>query len=186
MRWLPAAAVAICLAGQPAWGHTFPPVRTVVAQVERCEVAVLIGYRVGSGAATEQVLRKAASNVKSQTLSTLRELLTREAMAPLTFSVDGTRLVPTAVRAKLSVEAGQTQPSIVVLVTFALPAGKALAVTTSETRTTRISWVDHASGRVVIPDAPAQGKWFFGVASFLLSLVPNSGGSACATSPRSH
>lgn len=178
-----ATAVAILLACQPAWGHTFPPVRTVVVQVERCEVAVLVGYRVASGAATEQVLRKAASAPKSQVLETLRELLTRQALGPLAFGVDGHRLVPTAVRAKLSMEPGQTQPSVVALVTFPLPAGKTLSVTTADPRTTRISWADRASGRVQISDAPAQGQWFVGVASMLLSLVPNSGGSACAPSP---
>ena len=44
MTWLTrcvAIALAICLAGQPSWGHTFPPVRKVVLQVEGCEIAVL-------------------------------------------------------------------------------------------------------------------------------------------------
>jgi len=44
-----AITVAVCMAGQLAWGHSFPPVRTVVVQVERCEVAVLVGFRPGSG-----------------------------------------------------------------------------------------------------------------------------------------
>lgn len=177
-----ATAVAILLAGQAAWGHTFPAMRTVVVQVEACEVAVLVGYRVGSGTPTETLLRKSASRSKSQALETLRELLTRQAMGALAFSVDGQRMVPTTVRAKLAMEPGQTQPAVVVLVTFPLPRGKTLAISTSEPRSTRISWTDRKSGRVAIPEAPAQGKWFPGVASFLLSLVPNSGGSACTSS----
>ena len=53
-----AIAVAVCLACQPAWGHTFPPVRTVVVQVEDCEIAVLVGYRPASGEATETLLAR--------------------------------------------------------------------------------------------------------------------------------
>lgn len=180
-----ATTVAMVLAGHLAWGHTFPPVRSVVVQVERCEVAVLVGYRFGSGTPTETLLRKTASSVKSQLLESLREHMTKQALAALTFAVDGIRLVPTTVRAKVALETGQTQPSVVVLVTFPLPAGKALAVSTTEPRITRISWADRQSGRVVISESPTQGKWYTAVASFLLNLVPNSGGSACSIAPSS-
>jgi len=180
-----ASAVAICLAGQPAWGHTFPPVRTVVVQVEPCELVLLVGYRPGTGEPTEAILTRVASAPKSHALDALRGVMTAFAMAPLTVSVDGTALVPTAVRAKVGIEPGGARPAVVLLVTYSLPRGKALAIGSSDPRTTRISWTDRASGRVAIPGAPAQGKWFAGVASFLLELSPPSGGTTCATSPLS-
>jgi hypothetical protein len=175
------------LAGGPAWGHTFPQARNVVVQVEACEVVLLVGYRPGSGEPTEAILSRSASAPKSQTLDALRGVLSAFAMAPLTVSVDGKRLVPTSVRAKIGIEPGGARPLVVLLVTYPLAAGRELTVATKEPRSTRISWQDRQSQRVVIPTAPAQGTWHSGVASFLLSLSPNPGGSACATSePSSH
>lgn len=179
IRALVVATVLAAAAGQPAWGHTFPPARNVVVQVERCEVVLLVGYRPGSGEATETVLRRVASAPKSHALDALRDLLAQHAMAPLSVAVDGERLVPTAVRAKVGVEPGGGRPMVVLLVTYPLPAGGALAVGSSDPRNTRISWQDQASGRVVIPDAPAQGRWHAGVASFLLTLLPPKGDPAC-------
>ncbi|HEU0034648.1 MAG TPA: hypothetical protein VFQ53_28685 [Kofleriaceae bacterium] len=177
-----AITLATLLASQSAWGHTFPPVRTVVLQVERCEAVLLVGYRPGSGEATEAVLARSANQPKSRGLDVMRSLLTQQAMAALTISVDGKPLVPTNVRTKLGTEPGGARPMIVLLVTFALPAGKALAISSREPRTTRISWTDRASGRVVLADAPAQNKWYSGMASFLLSLSPLTGGSPCVHS----
>ena len=180
-----AIAVAICVAASAAWGHTFPAVRTVVVQVEPCELAVLVGYRPASGEDTDTLLARIASQPKSQMLETARGLLASRAMGSLTFAVDGKPLVPTSVRAKLGVDPGGTRPLVVVLVTFSIPAAGRLAVTSRDTRTTRISWTDRASGRVDLLGAPAQGRWHSGVASFLLSLAAPTGVSACATSPSS-
>jgi hypothetical protein len=176
-----ATAVAISLASPSAWGHTFPPVRHVVAQVERCELVLLVGFRPGSGEPTEAILARAAGAPKSRALDTLRDVLGTAAMAPLGVSVDGKRLAPSSVRARVGVEPGGARPMVVLLVTYALPAGGSLAISTKDPRATRISWHDRDSGRVVISAAPAQGRWHTGVASFLLSLVPPSGGPACAT-----
>ena len=44
-------AVAVLLAAGQAWGHTFPPMRTLVAQVEDQELVVMVGYRPGSASA---------------------------------------------------------------------------------------------------------------------------------------
>ena len=178
-------AVAVCLAGQPAWGHSFPPVRTVVVQVERCELAVMIGYRPASGEATDTFLARVASQPKSQMLATAKHLLAKEALAPLALTVDGTPLVPTEVRAKLGLDPGGTRPMVVLLVTYALPIGGTLAVTSKEPRSTRISWTDRDSSRVDLSRAPSQGRWFSGVASFLLSLAAPPGDLACARSNRS-
>lgn len=178
---LVATGLAICLAGLPAWGHSFPPVHTVVVQVERCEVALLVGYTAGSGEPTERVIARAASQPKSHALEALRDTLAAFALAPLVISVDGVALAPTAVHAKLGLDPGGTRPSVVVLATFALPAGDALAIRSKDPRTTRISWQDRASGRVAVERAPAQGHWYTAVASFLLPLAA-SGGSACASS----
>ena len=177
-----ATALAILLAGSSAWGHSFPPVRTVVVQVESCELVLLVGYRPGTGEATDTLLTRAASQPKSQGVEALKSLLSTQAMAPLTIAVDGVALVPTRVRAKIGLEPGGARPMIVLLVSYVLPAGKQLAVSSKDARTTRISWSDRQSKRVVISDAPTQGKWYAGVASFLLTLAPTSGAMSCTTS----
>lgn len=189
MTWLTRCvviAVAVFVAAKPAWGHTFPPVRTVVVQVERCELAVLVGYRPASGEATDTLLARIASQPKSQMLRAAKNLFAKQALAPLSFAVDGTRLVPTTVRAKLGLDPGGTRPMVVVLVTFAIPRAGMLTVTSKDPRSTRISWTDRASGRVDLDLAPAQGRWFTGVASFLLSLTAPEGGTACGTTRSSH
>jgi hypothetical protein len=175
------------VAVQPAWGHFFPPVRTVVVQIERCEVAVLVGYRPASGEATDTILARIASQPKSQQVEAAKSLLAQQALAPLSFTVDKKPLVPTSVRAKIGTDPGGTRPMVVVLVTFALPAGGTLAVTSKDPRSTRISWADRDSERVDLDRSPAQARWFTGVASFLLSLAPH--GDSCAissSSVRSH
>lgn len=180
-----AIAVAVCLACQPAWGHNFPPVRTVVVQVEACEVALLIGYRPGTGEDTETLLGRIGSHPRKQQLEAAKTLMGQQAMAPLTVALDGKPLVPTSVRAKLGSDPGGTRPLVVLLVTFAIPRAGTLSVTSKEPRSTRISWTDRASQRVDLEAAPAQAKWHSGVASFLLRLAGPSGVSACATSPSS-
>ena len=177
-----AIALAIGLAGPPAWGHSLPAARNVVIQVERCELAVLVGYSPASGEASEALLAQIASQPKSHRLAAARGLLAQRALTPLTFAVAGTPLVPTSVRAKVAVDPGSTRPMVVVLVTYAIPAGGALAVTAKDARSTRISWTDRASGRVDLDQAPAQARWFSGVASFLLSLAGPPGDMACASS----
>jgi len=179
------ASVVAMLAGQPAWGHTFPASRNVVVQVEPCEVVLLVGYRPGSGEPTEAILTRAASAPKSQTLDALRDVLAAFAMAPLTVSVDGVRLAPSSVRAKIGIEPGGARPLVVLLVTYPIATGGTLAVSTRDPRSTRVSWQDRRSERVAIPAAPAQGKWHAGVASFLLTLAAPTEGSACAAPPRS-
>lgn len=179
-----ASALAICLAGRAAWAHTFPPARQVVVQVERCEVVLLVGYRPGTGEPTEAVLARAATAPKSRALEALRELLGAFAMAPLTVSVDGRALVPTTVRAKIGLEPGGARPMVVVLVSYALPAGTTLAIASKDPQSTRFSWQERGGERVVISDAPRQGRWFPGVASMLLPLAP--GATTCAsTTPSS-
>jgi hypothetical protein len=177
-------AVAICVAGQPAWGHFFPPVRTVVVQVENCEIAVLVGYRPASGEATDTLLARIASQPESQRLVTAKNILAQHALAPLTFTVDKQRLVPTTVSAKIALDPGGTRPMAIVLVTYALPEGGTLAIATKDPRSTRISWTDRSNRRVDLDRSPAQTRWFDGVASFLLSLTP-LGDSACTVKPSS-
>lgn len=179
-----AIAVAVLLAGQPAWGHTFPPARTVVAQVEDRELVVMVGYRPGSGEATAKLLAQAA-NAPADKLVQLRDTLAQVAMAPLKIEVDGHPLVPTAVRAKLGVEGGNQRPIVVLLVTFALPAGDSIAIRSADARNTRISWQDRSHGRVDLANAPAQDHWADGVASMLLKLCPGSSGCATAISSSS-
>lgn len=177
-----ATALAIALAGRAAWGHTFPPVHTVVVQVERCEVALLIGYAAGTGEPTERIIARVASQPKSHALGALRDTLAAYALAPLTVRVDGIHVVPTTVRAKIGLDAGGTRPVVAVLATFALRTGGTLEIVSRDPRTTRISWQDRGSGRVARDTAPAQDHWFSGVASFLLPLTA-PGGTSCAHPP---
>jgi hypothetical protein len=179
-----AIALAICLAGPAAWGHTFPQVRTVVVQVERCELVLLVGYRPQSGEPTQAILARVASQPKPRGLEALRGVLTAYAMAPLTVAVDGKPLVPSSVRAKIGVEPGGGRPMVVVLVSYPLRGGGQLSVATREPRTTQISWQDRGSGRIDPRDAPAQDRWYPGVASFLLSLAAPTGETACGPSTR--
>lgn len=179
-----ACVVAILLAGPAAWGHSFPAVRSVVVQTETCTVSLLVGYRPGTGEDTRTLLAEAGSIPKSQAL---QDLLTAHALAPLSLTVDGAKLVPTSVRAKIGAEPGGARPMVVLLVTYALPRGAKLSLATSDPRNTRISWQDRSGGRVQITSAPQQDHWFDGVASLLLELSPATGGSVCASSssPRS-
>jgi hypothetical protein len=178
-----ATAVAMA-AGQPAWGHTFAPLRSIVLQVEACEVVMMVGYRAGSREDADSLVARVANQPKSHAAAALRDVLAAHAMAPLALSVDGAALVPTTVRAKLAQEAPGGRPMVVVLVTYSLSSGKQLSLATRDPRSTRISWTDRRSGRVDLDGSPAQGKFFSGVASFLLNLTPvtqNFGGSArCA------
>jgi hypothetical protein len=174
-----ATALAIALAGPAAWGHTFPPVHTVVVQVERCHVALLVGYAAGTGEPTERIIARVASQPKSHALGAMRDTLAAYALAPLTLLVDGAAVVPTTVRAKIGLDAGGTRPVVVVLATFAVPTGRKLEIVSRDPRTTRISWQDRGSGRIARDTAPAQDHWFSGVASFLLPLAA-AGGSSCA------
>jgi hypothetical protein len=169
------------LAGAPAWGHVFPPQRSVVVQVEGCELAVMIGYRPGSGEPTEAILARASTQPKSRAIEALKSVMTGFAVAPIVVAVDGKPLVPTTVRAKLGVEDGGARPIVVVLVTYAIPRAGTLAVTSKDPQRTRISWQDEASGRVDLAGAPAQDTWHSDVASFLLTLTAPKGDSACAT-----
>jgi hypothetical protein len=180
-----ATALAICLACQPAWGHTFPAVRTVVVQVEGCEVAVLVGYRPASGEATDTLLARIAVEPTTQQLATAKGVMGSEALAPLTFALDGKPLSPTSVRAKIGVDPGGTRPMVVVLVIYSVPRGGKLTVASREPRTTQISWTDRASGRIDPDHNPGQAKWFTGVASFLLMLSPPPGVAACVATSKS-
>lgn len=182
-RVLVATALAIHLACPPAWAHTFPPVRTVVVQTEACEVVLLVGYRPGTGEASDATLLRAVNQPKSQGLDALRSMLAQQALGPLSVTVDGALRLPTSVRTKIGVEPGGARPMIVVLVTYALPPGKQLAVASREPRTTRISWADRRSGRIDLERSPTQGKWFDGVASFLLPMGSTSCASPSKSSP---
>ena len=173
-----ATGLAVWLACPSAWGHTFPPARNVVVQVETFEVVLFVGYRPGTGEPTETMLARAASAPKSRALDALENVLAAFAMAPLTVAVDGAPLVPTKVRAKLGLEPGGARPMVVLLVTYSLAPGTTLVVSTKDPRSTRISWQDQRSSRVAISDAPQQGKWFGGVASMLLPLT--AGAATCA------
>jgi hypothetical protein len=181
-----ASALAISLAGPSAWGHSFPPLHTAVLQVERCEVALLVGYTAGSGEPTERIVARAASQPKSHVIDALRDTLAAYAMAPFSIAVDGKPLAPAKLRAKIGFDPSGKRPSVVVLATFSLPSGAQLTISSKDPRTTRISWRDQSSGRIALPRAPSQDHWFEGVASLLLPLGPNTGGPACTSSGSSH
>ena len=142
---------------------------------------MLVGYRAGTREEADQLVARVASQPKSHAAAAMRDVLASFAMAPLTLSVDGAPLVPTTVRAKLGQDAPGGRPMVVLLVTFALPAGKHLSLASRDPRSTRISWTDRSDGRIEIDQAPAQGQFFDGVASFLLNL---RGSCAAKSSPQ--
>jgi hypothetical protein len=180
-----ATAVAVCLAALPAWGHTFPPVRTVVLQVERCEAVLLVGYRPASGETTDTILARVASQPRARQGEAMRSVLASYAMAPLALAVDGKRLQPSKIEAKIGVEPGGARPMLIALVTYPLPPGGTLAITSADPRSTSISWQDRTSDRVDLAASPAQDVWYAGVASFLLTLSRPTGVSACTSTSRS-
>lgn len=146
---------------------------------------MMVGYRAGSREEADTLVARVASQPKSQARDAMRDVLAAHAMRPLTLSVDGQALVPTTVRAKLATDAPNGRPMVVLLVTYALPDGKQLQLASRDPRSTRISWTDRESGRVEIDTAPTQAKFYSGVASFLLNMAPNSGGTSCSTPARS-
>lgn len=168
------------LAPRPSWGHVFAPLRSIVVQVEDCEVVLLVGYRAGSREEADGIVARIANQPKSHAASALREVLAGFAMSPLALTVDGRPLVPTAVRAKLGSDGAGGRPMVALLVTYALPPGRSLSLATRDPRSTRISWTDRSHGRVDLEAAPVQGKFHAGMASFLLNLQA-SGGSPCAS-----
>jgi hypothetical protein len=154
-------------------------VHTVVVQIERCEAALLIGYTPGTGDPTDRIVARVASQPRLHALDALRETLAAYAMAPLTVTLDGVVVAPSTVRVKVGL-VGE-RPSVVVLATVSLARGGQLAISSRDPRTTRISWEDRSSGRIVDDNAPAQGRWFAGVASFLLPVSAAPGGSSCVS-----
>jgi hypothetical protein len=151
-----------------------------VVQVEPCELALLIGYSAGTGEPTDRIIARFASQPKSHMVGALRDTLAAYAMAPLVVAIDGQPLSPTSVRAKIGFDASGQRPIVVVLATYPLRGGTKLAIRSKDPRTTRISWQDRSSGRIAPESAPAQDHWFTAVASFLLPLVAEPGGSSCA------
>jgi hypothetical protein len=131
---------------------------------------VLVGSRPGSDQAIDSIVARAGSQPKSRALEALRDTMEAYALAPIAVTVDGKPLVPTSIRAKLGLDGGGGRPTVVVLVSYALPTSGQLAVTSHDPGTTRISWQDRDSCRVDLAAAPAQDRWFTGVASFLLKL----------------
>lgn len=178
-----AILVAMVLAVPTAWGHSFPPVRTVVVQVEGDELAVLVGYRPGSGEATENIVARAASQPKSRVLEVLREVLEAYALQPIAFTLDGKPLKPSSIRAKIALEPDSGRPSVVVLVTYPTGSAGQLLVTSKDPRNTRISWQDRSGCRVDLARAPAQDRWHEGVASFLLTLAAPCANSRSVSLP---
>ena len=176
-----ATVVAIALAGQPAWGHSFPAVRTVVVQVEACEIALFVGYRPASGDGSERILARAATQPVQRGWDALRQAMGAYAMAPIVVTLDGAPLVPTSVRAKVALDDGG-RPMVFVLVTYAAPRAGELAITSKDPRSTRISWQDRDSHRVDLANAPTQARWHDHAASFLLKVAAPSEGPACARS----
>lgn len=180
---LVATALASVLVSRTSWGHTFPPAHTVVAQVEPCELVLLVGYAAGTGEPTERILAQVASQPRAHTAGALRDTLITQAMAPLTVAIDGVAVAPTTVRAKLGVDG--TRPMIVVLASYPLREATHVTLRSSQPRRTRMSWRDQASGRVDLAHAPSQERWFTNVASFLLPLAPitATGAAECTARP---
>ena len=178
-----ATLLAVSLAARGAWGHKFPELRTVVVQAEPCSLALLVSYKPAAGEATEALLARASGAQGAQAVKALRDALAASAMTGMTIAVDGEPLPATSAEAKLAIEPGGLRPMVIMLVAFALPAGKTLSISTRDPHSTRFSWTDRSRGRIASSGAPSQRVWRDGVASFLLPLA--AGDTTCATSKRS-
>jgi hypothetical protein len=170
--WLVVALVGSCVcASRVALGHRAPGGRSVVAQVEPCQLVLLVSWTPPSGDETNALLADAARapGRRAGAGDRLRALYAARALAPLSIRADGQSLSPRSFEVKLVRDPPRSgRVAAVVLVSFALPpAMVALEIANTDSHRTRFSWVDRSNGRFASPGAPT-GRWSSGVASILL------------------
>jgi hypothetical protein len=162
----------VCASGV-ALGHRAPGGRSVVAQVDRCELSLLVSWTPPSGDETSAILADSARAPGPTAATTpgerLRALYTSRALAPLSIRADGRPLAPRSLEVKLVRDPPRSSRlTAVVLVSFSLPpAAETLEIANSDSHRTRFSWVDRSGGRFTSPGTPTS-QWASGVASILL------------------
>jgi hypothetical protein len=159
-------------------GHQVPGGRSVVAQVERCQLVLLVSWVPSAGAETDAIEAQARMGVGAVPGSggtaadpngRLRLLYASRALAPLSIQVDGESMAATSLDVKLVRDPPtSTRVAAVALVTFDLPpVTRSVEIRNRDSHRTRFSWVDRSGGRFQAPGM-AQEKWSSGVASILL------------------
>jgi hypothetical protein len=145
-----------------------------VAQIEPCELVLLVSWAPQGGDESDALLAHAARGGAAGPAATgpgerLRALYAARALAPLSIRADGQPLAPRSVDVKLVRDPPRsTRVAAVALVTYSLPPGaRAVEIANSDSHRTRFSWVDRSRGRFTSPGTPTA-RWTSGVASILL------------------
>lgn len=171
-------------AARVALGHRAPGGRSVVAQVEPCELVLLVSWIPPSGDEADALLAHAGA-AKAEPGERLRALYAARALAPLSIRADGQPLAARALEVKLVRDPPRSgRVATVVLVTYALPAAvKTLEIANTDSHRTRFSWVDRSAGRFTSPGM-ATGHWESGVASILLRSRRGDSWPSCRDASR--
>jgi hypothetical protein len=181
-----AAGLVAVLVASPvaATAHTFAEQRTVVAQVERDQLVVVVGYQPAAGAESLAAVGQASVRPKGTKSQALRAILAARAVSPLTVSIDGTAVEPTSMRTKVFVDPpGSDRLAVAILLIYDLPAHEIALEVGIADASTEFSWVDRTSCQRTITTAWPARSWVTGVASFLLTVAaPDPGAEPCASS----
>jgi hypothetical protein len=165
------AVVVMLLGTRDTRGHTVPGGRTVVVQLDRREIALLVSWKPPPELArTLLEVSSAAPDPREH----LASLYSARALAPLRIAAGGKALVPRSIENKLVVDPpGSGRLSALVLVRFDVPKqARAIAIENRDARETRIALSDRSGGRFEVAPALAGRRWSTGVASLLLTPRP--------------
>jgi len=184
------ALVGTCVCAPGAvLGHRAPGGRSVVAQVEPCQLVLLVAWFPPAGDEADALMTYATMGnlaapgtrgAAADPTARLRTLYAARALAPLSIRVDGQSMAATSLEVKLVHDPpSSTRVAAVVLVTFDLPpGGRGVEIANADSHRTRFSWVDRSRGRFVVPGMHA-GKWSSGVASILLQSRSGDSWPSC-------
>ena len=172
-----AGLVAMSLGLRDASAHRVLGGRTVVVQLERGAIALLVSWKPPGGDLADALAGAGARGPHPR--DRMRALYAERALAPLRVTVDGKPLAPASVEAKLVLDPpGSGRLTGLVLVRFTLPAGaRAVSIDNRDARQTRLALADRSGGRFAIaPSLPAR-RWSTSVASLLLTSRPGRPGN---------
>jgi len=188
VRRLAAAALVATGLAVPAGalGHRVPGGRSVVAQIEQCELVLMVAWHPQSGDEADALRVHAARGAVKAPRSgdgaagRLRALYGARAMAPLSIRADGRLLSPRSVEVKLVRDPpGSDRLAGVALVSYELgPDVRGLEIANNDPHRTRFSWVDR-SDREFSSTGLAPHRWTGGLASILLLSRQTRSWSSC-------
>jgi hypothetical protein len=145
-----AAFLLALLAAPPVDAHVYPGERQVLVQAEPGGVAVLVTFRPPSGRFTDLLELDARFALGGTRL--VKAVLAARALGVLELRLDGARLEPTAIEAKLVEDPPRSGRRVVaVLVSAAVPPGahRLEIDVAAPVEPTATVWVDRSGGRIV-------------------------------------